>query len=99
MDPDFLGAAEDVVGDGDDRASIHHDLAATHEPQWFRRARPVEGHGDRRPPVDDDRVAPTVFDVAAADMPNAAVLLVDAAEQKGTRAVGQQRHPPESAAT
>jgi hypothetical protein len=26
-------------------------------------------------------------------MPNAAVLLVDAAEQKGTRAVGQQRHP------
>ena len=49
------GPTEEVVGHGHDRAAIDHDLAATGKPEGVLGTGPVEGHGDGRPPVDDDR--------------------------------------------
>ena len=42
---------------------------------------PVERGGDRRPPVDDDRVVRIVFDVSPADVPPVGVLVGDPAEE------------------
>ena len=48
---------------------------------------PVERRGDRRPPVDDDRIVGVVLDVAAADVPAVGVLVGDPPEEvAGTRA-------------
>ena len=87
-------AAEEVVGHGHDRAAVDHDLAPAGQPERVLGAGPVEGDGDGGPPVDDDRVGPGVLDVAAADVPGRALLFVDAPEEQGPWAVGQERHPP-----
>ncbi len=75
-------------------AAIHHDLAPAGQPESVLGAGPVEGDGDGSPPVDDDGVRAGVLDVAAADAPGRAVLLVDAPEEQGSWAVRQERHPP-----
>ena len=85
--------AEQVVSNGDDRTSVDHDLAPAGQSESVLAAGPVEGNGDGSPPVDDDRVRAGVFDVTPADAPGRAVLLVDAPEEQGPRAVGQQGHP------
>ena len=56
-------------------------------------AGPIKGNGNRRPPIDDDGVRAGVLHVPPADAPGRAVLLVDAPEEQGPWAVGQQRHP------
>ena len=89
-----LATAEEVVGDGHDRAAIDHDLATPGEPERVLGAGPIEGHGHRGPPVHDDRIGPGVLHVAAADVPGGPLLLVDPPEEEGSRAVGQERHPP-----
>ena len=89
----LFAAVEDVVGDGSDRVAVHHDLAPPHETQRLAWTGSIEGHRHRRPPVDDHRVGPDVLDVATPDVPRPADLFVDAAEQEGTRAVGQERDP------
>ena len=87
-------AAEEVVGHGDDRAAVHHDLAAPGETQGVLRAGPVEGHRDGGPPVHDDGIGPDVLDVATADVPGRALVLVDAPEEEGPGAVRQEVDPP-----
>ena len=67
-----LAAGEHVVGHGDDGAAVHHDLAPTGQAEGVLGAGPVEGDGDGRPPVDDDRVGPVVLHVAPADVPGRA---------------------------
>ena len=87
-------AAEQVVGHGDDRAAVHHDLAAPGEPQGILRAGPVEGDRDGGPPVHDDGIGPDVLDVAASDVPGRTLVLVDAPEEEGPGAVRQEVDPP-----
>jgi len=90
----LVSPIEEVIGNRDDRPSIHHDLAPSDEPQWFPGARPVEGDRDRCPPVHDDGVGLLVFDVTASDVPGGTGILVDPAEEEGPRALGQERHAP-----
>ena len=89
----LAAATEQVVRHGDDRAAVHHDLAAAGQPERVLGARPVEGHRHRRPPVHDDGIGPSVLDVAPADVPGRPFLLVDTAEEQRPWAVRQQRHP------
>ena len=88
-----LADTEEVVGHGDDGAAVHHDLAAASQPEGVLGTGPVEGDRDGGPPVDHDRVGSCVLDMTAADVPRGALLLVDAPEEEGTRAVGEERHP------
>ena len=74
-------------------AAVHHDLTPTGQAQRVLGAGPVEGHGDRSPPVDHDRVRAGVLDVAPPDAPGGPVVLVDTPEEQGARAVGQERDP------
>jgi hypothetical protein len=87
------GVAEEVVGHGQDRAPIDHDLATSAQPQGLFGAGSVEGDGHRGPPVDDDRVRTGVLDVATTDAPGGPVLFVDAPEEQRPRAVRQQGDP------
>ncbi len=89
-----LPAAEEVVGHGDDRAAVHHDLAASGEPQRILGTGAVEGDRHRGPPVHDDGVGAGVLDVATADVPGRALVLVDAPEEEGPGAVRQEVDPP-----
>ena len=50
------GAAEEIVGDGDHRPAVDHDLTPPDETQGVLGTRPIEGDGYRGPPVDHDRV-------------------------------------------
>ena len=85
--------AEEVVGHGDDGAAVHHDLAASGQTQGVLRTGPVEGHRDGGPPVDDDGIGAGILDVAAADVPGGALVLVDAPEEERPGAVRQEVHP------
>ena len=86
-------ASEHVVGDGHDRASVHHDLTSPRETERFLGAGPVEGHGDGCTPVDHDRIGAFVLDMTATDVPGGPVLLVDAPKEQGTGAVLEERDP------
>jgi hypothetical protein len=89
-----VGAIEQVVCHRDDGMTIDHDLAAAGEAHRMLGTGPVEGHGHGSPPVHDDGIGTGVLDVAAADVPRGAVLLVDTPEKERPWAVGQERHPP-----
>jgi hypothetical protein len=84
---------EEVVRHGHHRAPVDHDLPAPGESPGVGAPGLVEGDRHRGTPVDDDRIAPLIFDVAPADVPRGPGLLVDATEEQGARAVGQQLHP------
>ena len=77
------GNAEEVVGDGNDRPPVDHDLASPGQAEGVLGAGPIEGHGHRGTPVDDHGVRSGVLHVATADVPGRAVLFVDAPEEAG----------------
>ena len=66
-----VSPVEEVVGNGDHRPSIDHDLAPAHKPEWLSGTGSVERHRNRSSPIDDDGVGLLVLHVAAADMPGA----------------------------
>ncbi len=86
-------STEEVVGHGDDGVAVHHDLAPPRQPEVVLGTGPVEGDSNGCPPVDHYRVRPDVLDVAPPDVPRRSRLVVDASEEEGPGAVGQQTHP------
>ena len=85
--------AEEVVGHRDDPAPIDHHLSPALQPEGLFHPGPIEGHGDRGPPVDDDRVAQVVLYVAPPDVPGGARRLVDPPEEERSRALARGRPP------
>ena len=82
---DRVGIVEDLVEQVVELAARHHEPAAPAQPERVGRGGPVEGRRHAGPPVDDDRLAALVLDVAAADVPGGTgpagrALLVDAPE-------------------
>ena len=75
-----VGVVEVLVEQADELAVLEHEAAAEVEAQRVAEGGPVEGDGHPGAPVDHHRVAAVVLDVAAADVPLLAGLLVDAAE-------------------
>ena len=89
-----VDAGEEVVRHRDDPPTVDHYLAAAFQPEGVVGPGPVEGHGDRCTPVDDDGVTASILHVTAADVPRpVVVLLVDAPEEQRARALGQNGHP------
>ena len=83
-----VGIIEMFVEVGGQLTVVEHEPPAQIDPERVGAGRPVEGRGDRRPPVDDDRVVVLVLDVASPDVPPLGPVLlgVDAAEEvTGTR--------------
>ena len=64
-----VGVVEVLVEVGGDLALVEHEAPAQVDAERVGAGGPVERRGDRRPPVDDDRVVLVVLDVAAADVP------------------------------
>ena len=64
-----VGIVEMFVEVGGQLTAIEHELPAQIDAERVGAGRPVEGRGDRRPPVDHDRVVVLVLDVAPADVP------------------------------
>lgn len=85
--------AEEIVGHGDHRPPVDHDLSPPGEAEGVSRPGPVEGHGNRGPPVDDHRIAPRVLHVASTDVPRLTLLAVDATEQQRSGALGEHVDP------
>ena len=63
-----VAAAEQLVLDAEDGAALDGEVAAAHEAHRLAAGGPVERLGDRRPPVDDDRLGLLVGDGEAADV-------------------------------
>ena len=77
--------AEELVLDGEQLAAAGGEVAAAHEAHRLAAGGPVEGLGDRRPPVDDERLAVLVGHGQPADVVAVAALAagaVDAAEHQ-----------------
>jgi hypothetical protein len=77
---DAVGIVEDLVEQVVDAAVAHDEAAAAVQLHRVGGGGSVERRRHVGPPVDDDRVALGVLDVAAADVPGGAVLVVEPAE-------------------
>ena len=64
-----VGIVEVLVEVGGHLALVEREPAAERDAERVDAGRPVERRGDRRPPVDDDRIVRVVLDVAPADVP------------------------------
>ena len=63
-----VAAAEQLVLDAEQRAALDGEVAAADEAHRLAPGGPVERLGDRRPPVDDDRLGLLVGDGQAPDV-------------------------------
>ena len=63
-----VAAAEQLVLDAEQVPALDGEVAAAHEAHRLAAGGPVERLGDRRPPVDDDRLGLLVGDGEAADV-------------------------------
>ena len=63
-----VAGSEQLVLDAEQRAAVHGEVATAGEAHRLAACRPVERLGDRRPPVDDHRLAVLVGDGQAADV-------------------------------
>ncbi len=86
--------AEHVVGDRQQAAPVHHEVAPAHEALRIAGARLVEGLRHRSPPLHHHGLAAFVLHVTPADVPANASGPVDPPEHERTRGVGEQRDPP-----
>ncbi len=91
---EHVGVVEVLLEHVGEPAGGEHEAAAALQPEWVGESRAVEGCRDRRPPVDDDRHAVGVLDVAPPDVPAVTELLVDAAETQHRGVVLERRQPP-----
>jgi hypothetical protein len=74
---------EDLIVEADDFAALSGDeVPAAHDAHRRDRGRAVEGLGDGRAPVDDERSVVIVFDRDAADVPTRGILHVEPTEQQ-----------------
>ena len=92
-----VGVVEVLVEVRGELALVEHEAPPQVDAERVGAGGAVERRGDRRPPVDDDRVVGVVLDVAATDVPRlaAGVVRVDAAEEvAGARASGGPPAPP-----
>ena len=78
-----VAAAEQLVLDPEQRAAFDGEVAAPGEAHRVAPGRPVERLGDRRPPVDHDRLGVLVGDRQAAD-----VEALEARQRRRRRSVG-----------
>ena len=84
VEPERLAAVEVLVLERGQHAVVEAEAAAQPHAHPVVRGGAVERAGDRRPPVDDDRVAGGVADVAAADVED---LGAGASRRRGSRSV------------
>ncbi len=87
------GIVEVLVEDVLELGAGEHEPPAQAEAEGVGERGPVERRGDGGPPVDDHRRAVAVLDVAAADVPAVAGLLVDPAEAQRAGLVVEGREP------
>ena len=88
--------AEELVLDGEELAATGGEVAAADEPHRLAPGGPVEGLGDRRPPVDHERLAVLVGHRQAADVVAVAAVpagAVDAPEHEAGVAELQRGQP------
>ena len=86
--------AEEFVFDGEQGAPARREMAAAFEPERLAAGGPVEGLGDRRPPIDDHDVALAIPDAEPADVEALAAEVVDAAEDQRPAAQIELGKPP-----
>ena len=89
-----VGIVEVLLEHVRELARREHEPAAPREAERVGEGRPVERCRNPRPPVDDDRRAAVVLDVAPADVPAVAPLLVDAAEAQHGGPLLEGDEPP-----